>query len=1065
MTELQRFVATFATLFVLGVAAGLEYSSLPASELALPVGLAVAGTLGGALYARGFHRRMAYLAFALGGFSAGYARVCWELDTSSPNHLDHFARERGYREDDQPPLFTEVYGCIAEDPDVRSGGSTILTVQPVFLVELDENRRPVRKVPVTRGRVQIRTTPQLGDDPYIQQLAYGDLVVAREAELLRPPVPDNPGAYDDRAHQRSLGVYATLELRDAVQLRKISESDATALGLASCTNPVSDFALFLRKRFTAAIKHTVPFPESSFLGGVLLGLRGGMDRTAYSKLQEPFLDEKLSPWQKLKRAFGPWSIQPGVVPTNAVAVYQATGTAHILAVSGLHVGIVAALLFGLLATLRFPRFGMAFVIVPGIWIFAILVGFRPSTIRAATMTSIVAISYSIFGSGLRASSLFGLSVAAVVVLWLFPVAVTEAAVTYSFGAILSLALLTGPFDYYLRRSVRSLLGYAVLLLAYTVLCLAVMGRLDEWPPHWTLLACLGLTGAGLLARRRLPLDLSLARLPRPVVLFFAAQLAILAGLVFPLNSYYFHQLPVSSPLGNMIALPGLTVIIFVAMLAALLFQVPMIGPPAALLLMAGAWFFIRYVFFPPLVVLFWLVPWPAFREPSLGELLAYYAMLAALAWHQDIGALLRRLRFRLSDLVRAPRLARSLGLAGGLAGIAALAVLLGLLQPHQGPLRLSVLQPYSLGRGGGHPILVEAPWGEVVLVDGGPRTIPNRMNKRALVSFDVGERVVASVLLGKRLSHIDTVVVTNFRKENVGGLLHILEHFDVERVVDPLGPDPAFTVLHPFQPARYEAFLKVLGDEDLVRDKLSIATMALYEDYGTYREICARRGIPIVRAAAGMELLHPGRPEEQRLAALAAFLAVAVLAALGCWIVFRRKLFLLRATDLVVIGLLVVLLGLLAVVRAGQSEPGASLRVLAPLEAKPGPGALESNSLVLRLDGQGFSALLPSDLQAAGQEALLHSVPPEALRAQVLVIPDRTRPEALHEPFVAAVAPRTAIGVVQRDRFNRQATGHVLDAYRKSGAQVYATDVDGAVVLETDRSGTTSVHAFHSSAP
>jgi ComEC/Rec2-related protein len=1058
VTELQRLVVVFATLFVAGVVAGLHYVVLPASELAVPAGLAAAGTLGGLLYARGFHRRAATVAFALGGLGAGYARVCWELDTASPNHLVHFAREPGYREDEDPPLFTEVYGCIAEDPDVRSGGFTLLNIAPVFLVELDESLRPSRKLPVTRGRIQARARRQLGLDPDFRALAYGDLVVTREAELMLPSVPDNPGAFDHRAYLRSVGVYATVELREPFQIRKLSERDAQALGLASCTNPLTDFALFLRKRFTAAIKHTIPYPESSFIGGVLLGLRGGMDTTPYPELREPFLDEGLSPWQKLRLAFGPWSIQPGPIPTNATAVYQATGTAHILAVSGLHVGIIAALLFGLLMALRVPRLGMVFVIVPAVWIFAILVGFRPSTIRAATMTSLVAVSYGLFGSGLRASTLFGLAVAAVAVLWIYPVAVTEAAVTYSFGAILSLALLTGPFDHYLRRSVRSLLGYAVVLLVYAVLCLAVMGRLDEWPPHWTLLVGLGLVGLGVLARGRLPVDLSFARLPRGLVLFAAAQLAILAGLVFPLNSYYFHQLPVSSPLGNLIALPGLTIIIFVAMLAVLLFQIPLLGPPAALLLMAGVWFFVRYLFFPPLVWLFWLVPWPAFREPALGELAVYYALLGALAWHHELGAALRRLSFHLIDLMRAPRLARSLGLAGALVAVAGLAGLLGLLQPGQRPLRLSVLHPYSLGRGGGHPILIEAPWGEAVLVDGGPRLIPSRANRRVRTPFDVGERIVADVLLGKRISHLDTLVVSNLRQESLGGLLHILEHFDVERIVDPLGPRlPA--------DARYEAFLQAVGDTDLLEHQFSNDIRLIYETYRDYRKLCARKRIPILRATPGMELLHPGRPEEQRFRALAAFLLLALGAAAASWIGFRRKLFLLRGYHLAGIGLLIGALGLLAVVRAGQSQPGASLSVLAPLEPASGPGALESGSIVLRLEYKDLSALLPSDLQEADQRALLRRLPPELLRARVLLIPDGAQPEAFHEPFLAAVAPREAIGVLHRDRRSREPLGRVLDAYRSGGVRVYATDVHGAVVLRTDSSGVSSVETFHTPEP
>jgi len=242
-------------------------------------------------------------------------------------------------------------------------------------------------------------------------------------------------------------------------------------------------------------------------------------------------------------------------------------------------------------------------------------------------------------------------------------------------------------------------------------------------------------------------------------------------------------------------------------------------------------------------------------------------------------------------------------------------------------------------------------------------------------------------------------------------------------------------------------------------------TLLLYETFHEYRKLCQRRQIPILKAAAGMELLHPDRPEQRRLEALGTFLALAAAAAIACWVVFRRRLFRLRRMDLVALGVAVVLLGLLAVLRAGQTQPAASLGVLAPLEPRSGPGALESNSVVLRLGYQSFAALLPSDLQASDQAELLRRVPPDRLRAEVLVIPDGARSGALHEPFITAVAPKEAVGVLFRDRYDRGKLDAVLDVYRKSGAEVYATEDDGAVVFETDGVGAVRVKAFHRPAP
>ena len=71
--------------------------------------------------------------------------------------------------------------------------------------------------------------------------------------------------------------------------------------------------------------------------------------------------------------------------------YSETGTTHILAVSGLHVGIIYAIL--LLPTRRFKgdfkfRKGYLLAVVVLIWLYALMTGFSPSVVRASTMFSL-----------------------------------------------------------------------------------------------------------------------------------------------------------------------------------------------------------------------------------------------------------------------------------------------------------------------------------------------------------------------------------------------------------------------------------------------------------------------------------------------------------------------------------------------------------------------------------------------------------------------------------------------------------------------------------------------------
>lgn len=72
--------------------------------------------------------------------------------------------------------------------------------------------------------------------------------------------------------------------------------------------------------------------------------------------------------------------------------YVRSGAAHLLAVSGLHVGflfVVVNLLLTPLAALRHGQLLRMFLAVVVIWIYAMMVGFSPSVVRAAAMFSIV----------------------------------------------------------------------------------------------------------------------------------------------------------------------------------------------------------------------------------------------------------------------------------------------------------------------------------------------------------------------------------------------------------------------------------------------------------------------------------------------------------------------------------------------------------------------------------------------------------------------------------------------------------------------------------------------------
>ena len=80
-----------------------------------------------------------------------------------------------------------------------------------------------------------------------------------------------------------------------------------------------------------------------------------------------------------------------ILTADMKEMYSAAGVSHVLALSGLHIGILSALLLGLLYPLKFLPYGemlRPFCVILFLWIFAFLSGLSPSVVRAVTMCSL-----------------------------------------------------------------------------------------------------------------------------------------------------------------------------------------------------------------------------------------------------------------------------------------------------------------------------------------------------------------------------------------------------------------------------------------------------------------------------------------------------------------------------------------------------------------------------------------------------------------------------------------------------------------------------------------------------
>ena len=117
--------------------------------------------------------------------------------------------------------------------------------------------------------------------------------------------------------------------------------------------------------------------------------------------------------------------------------YTETGSVHVLAVSGLHLGIVTKFIMVILGLIRWDnklvKILKAVCTIAFIWLFALVTGAAPAVIRAATMFTFITISLSF-----RANIYNVLAASAIALLMYDPFLLFQASFQFSYMALLSI---------------------------------------------------------------------------------------------------------------------------------------------------------------------------------------------------------------------------------------------------------------------------------------------------------------------------------------------------------------------------------------------------------------------------------------------------------------------------------------------------------------------------------------------------------------------------------------------------------------------------------------------------
>ncbi|MGB3974961.1 MAG: ComEC/Rec2 family competence protein [bacterium] len=779
---MSRWITAGAAGLVTGIAVAMIFT-LPVSLLKT---LFVVGALFITLSLLLIHSRHAVRMAAFIGFAVlGSANTVRLQDTTSPGHLAEAVR----RLTDDTNITLE--GIVFQPPDIRET-YTIIPLKVIRLLSADG-----APVPVQRGNVYVRLYPTVGE--IYPSIGYGDRLEFRSVTLTEPDSAANPGAFDMKTFLNNQGYYAVAAIRHPNQI----ERKGSGIG-----NPLIRVAETVKNHLLIIIKKTLPNPESTFLGGVLLGLRSGLS-----------LDIRDS--------------------------FRAAGVSHVLAVSGLHVTIITMFFMGLFALIKVPRTTAFILILCALVLFTLITGARPSTVRASIMNGVTLLFFYFRGIKLDRSILLGVSVAILYILLQNPLLLTEAAFLFSFSAVLSLALLTRPVLHFcmttLRGFFRIFLFFEALFLAYTVFFS------PNNPLKSPRLLTIGLAIAilGFLADRFLPPFFEFRRLPSWFTTFFAAQIAIQLGM-FPLTAFYFKKISIAAPLANFIAIPLIGVIVQLGLFAGILGSIPVVGIYLALCLNAANWVFIRF-FLQSAHFFGTRFPFPDIPPPGPGFLTIYYlALLLIVTWpflQPHLAPRLRYLyrnRFRPEVLVRLVILSILVSFLSGL-GIRATLRKTPLLT-------ITLLDPSLYFMGGGNAIHIRTPGGSHFLVDAGPLY---DLRRNEPVPIDIGQRVVIPALLKLGARHLHGLVLTSFEFRHIGGAVAIIENpqFHVDTIYHALPTDSAF------QSRNTDSLLHVMNDPALLegnsRRYSELAAIGLLDLYSTAKS----RSIPLKTVEAG-DIIH-----------------------------------------------------------------------------------------------------------------------------------------------------------------------------------------------------------------
>lgn len=319
----------------------------------------------------------------------------------------------------------------------------------------------------------------LQKDSLSNQLNVGD-VISFEPRLENVPTPKNPNEFDFRK-------YLSFHL---IHQQAFLRSNNWKLIQRTPTGGILKFADDSRTYLIASLKKQgITGKELAVASALILGYKDSIDA-------------------QLKSA------------------YSSAGAMHVLAVSGLHIGVIFLIfnqLFSFFEKIKHGKIIKGILLILILWVYAILTGLSPSVMRAATMFSFI-VAAKMNG---RVSSFFNTLAASALVLLIYnPLLIMEVGFQLSYMAVIGIVII------------------------------------QPWINNWFTI------------RYWLP-----RKIWEITAVSIAAQIT-----TFPIGLLYFHQFPNYFMLSNLIVIPLAVGILYLGIVTLFFSSIPIVGEYLAILL-------------------------------------------------------------------------------------------------------------------------------------------------------------------------------------------------------------------------------------------------------------------------------------------------------------------------------------------------------------------------------------------------------------------------------------------------------------------------------------------------